>query len=524
MRKIPLVLTLVLSLLGLGLVHAQDYDPSATITMATNADPTFNPWYPGVGIESNLINELLFDGLTRWDENSQASPRLATSWEVAEDGMTWTFELREGVTWHDGERFDAQDVAFTFNDVVLADIGANNSTIYGPVRDVEIVDDYTVLFHMNEPFSSLPEYLAYYEGILPEHVFAGVEDPWELASFNKQNPVGTGSFELDAYQSGSFVRLVKNEGYWDGEPKLAGVTFNIVPNPDSQIAQVLSGTLDLIRVENPTLLARLQGMPGLAFDAQSENVYYFVILNQDDPRFQDARVRRALLTAIDREAIIDSVLQGYGSVATGPIAPIQEQFHTTEVDQYPYDPDAARALLAEAGWTPGADGILQKDGERLTISLEQGEFGQLVPIAVLVQQYWEAVGVDVELDVMDWNSYLTQTYVNRDYQATVCWWRTPPSPDVSPYYHSSATPEGNNWPNYVSAELDALLEAELAATSFEEKREIAIQIQEYVARELPYLYLYYPELTVVRTENLQGMIEHNLPAAFQHAADWFVAD
>lgn len=511
-------------LASFGAAQEEAYDPEAAITLTTNADPTFNPWYPGVGIESDLINEMIFDGLTRWDENMQVSPRLATSWEVSDDGLTWTFELRENVLWHDGEVFDAEDVAFTFNEIVLnSELGATNANIYAPIDRVEIVDSYTVEFLMNEPFSSLPEYLTYYEGILPEHIFAGVEDPWSLSSFNKEGPIGTGAFRFEAYQSGAFVRLVRNPDYWDGEPKIREVTFQVVPDPDAQIAQMLAGNLDLISIENPTLLSRLQSRPGLAFDSQSENVYYFVILHQTDPRFQDVRVRQGLLHAIDRQAIIDSVLEGYGSVATGPIAPIQQEFYTDEVDQYPYDPERARELLAEAGWTPGSDGILQKDGERLTITIDQGEFGQLVPIAVLVQQYWQDVGVEVNLNVMDWNSYLTKTYVNRDYEATVCWWRTPATPDVSPYYHSEAAGSGNNWPDYKDPELDKLLTAELAATSLEEKKQYAIEIQEYVAEQLPYLYLYYPEGTVVRNEKLQGLIASNLPAAYQHSAEWYVA-
>ena len=527
MKKHLVVATWVLALGLVSLVFAQEpsYDPEASITLTTNADPTFNPWYPGVGIESDLVNEMIFDGLTRWDENMKVSPRLATSWNVSDDGLTWTFELRKNVKWHDGEKFDANDVAFTFNDIVLnKEVGANNSNIYAPINHVEIIDDYTVKFIMDEPFSSLPEYLTYYEGILPKHIFEGVKDPWSLSSFNKAQPIGTGAFRLETYQSGAFVKLVRNADYWDGEPKIREVTFQVVPDPDAQIAQMLAGNLDLISVENPTLLSRLQSMPNLTFDSQSENVYYFVILHQTDPRFQDVRVRQGLLQAIDRQAIIDSVLKGYGSVATGPIAPIQKAYYTDKVAQHPYDPENAKKLLAEAGWTPGNDGILQKDGERFTITIDQGEFGQLLPIAVLIQQYWKDVGVDVKLNVMDWNSYLTKTYVNRDYQATVCWWRTPATPDVSPYYDSAAAGSGNNWPDYKDPKLDKLLKAELSATDEQEKKQIAVEIQKYVAENLPYLYLYYPEGTVVRDEALSGLMPTNLPAAFQHSAEWYVAN
>jgi len=519
-----LIAGLVLTALGTTFAQTEAYDSNAVINLATNADPTFNPWYPGVGIESDLINSMIFESLTRWDGNALPSPALATKWSVAADGLSWTFDLRPNVKWQDGKPFTADDVAFTFNKIVLnKDLGSNNANIYNPVDHVEAVNPLEVKFVLTTPFSSLPSYLAYYVGILPKHVFEGVADPFKLSSFNKQHPIGTGPFMVDRYVSGAYVRLVRNPDYWGGKAKLAGVTFKVVPEPDAQVAQVLSGGLDLIRVENPTLLTRLQNTPGLALDQQSENVYFFVILHQTDPRFQDVRVRQALLYAIDRKAIIQSVLKGYGQVATGPIAPVQKAYYDPTVKQYPYDPAQAKALLAEAGWTPGPDGILQKDGQPLEITIDQGQFGQLVPIALLVQQYWQDIGVKVKMNIMDWNSYLTKTYVKRDYQATVCWWRTPTTPDVSPYYLSDASGQGNNWPDYKSPELDKLLKAELAATTQDEKVAATKKVEQFVAEQLPYLYLYYPQTVVVRKANLKGLLKINLPAAFQHSEDWYVA-
>ncbi|MEJ2665643.1 MAG: ABC transporter substrate-binding protein [Deinococcales bacterium] len=514
----------VLLALGATAAQAQNYDPNAVINMATNADPTFNPWYPGVGIESDLINSVIFEGLTRWDGNALPSPALATKWSVSPDGLTWTFDLRPNVKWQDGKPFTADDVAYTFNDIVLNNkLGANLANIYTPVDHVEVVNPLEVKFILKSPFSSLPSYLAYYEGILPKHIFQGVANPFKLPSFNKAHPIGTGPFMVQSYVSGAYVRLVRNPNYWGGTPKLAGMVFKIVPEPDAQVAQVLSGGLDLIRVDNPALLSRLQNAPGLSLDQQSENVYFFVILHQTDPRFQDVRVRQALLYAIDRNAIIKSVLKGYGEVATGPIAPVQKAYYDPTVKQYPYDPAEAKKLLAEAGWTPGPDGTLQKDGKPFEITIDEGQFGQLVPIALLVQQYWQDIGVKVKMNIMDWNSYLTKTYVKRDYQATVCWWRTPTTPDVSPYYLSSAAASGNNWPGYKDPHLDQLLETELAATSQEAKVAATKAVEQYVAQQLPYLYLYYPKTVVVRKSNLKGLLAINLPAAFQHTVDWYVS-
>lgn len=526
MRRLPFrLLAAAVALVALSAAAAQapSYNANAVINLATNADPTFNPWYPGVGVESDLINSMIFEGLTRWNGDAQPSPALATKWSVSKDGLTWTFDLRPNVKWQDGKPFTAADVAFTFNKVVLnKSLGATNAHIYSPVERVEVVNPLEVKFILKRPFSSLPAYLAYFEGILPEHVFKNVANPFKDASFNKEHPIGTGPFMVQKYVSGAYVRLVRNPNYWGGKPKLAGVVFKVVPEPDAQIAQVLSGGLDMIRVENPTLLSRLKNAPGLVFDKQSENVYFFVILHQTNPLFQDVRVRQALEYAIDRKAIIQSVLKGYGQVATGPIAPVQKAYYDPNVKQYPYDPAQAKKLLAEAGWTPGPNGILQKDGKPFQITIDEGQYGQLVPIAELVQQYWQKIGVKVKLNTMDWNSYLTKTFVKRNYEATVCWWRTPTTPDVSPFYLSSAAGTGNNWPDYKSPKLDKLLEDELAATTEQQKVTYADQVQQFVAQQLPYLYLYYPETVVVHRANLHGVLKINLPAAFQHSVDWYV--
>ncbi len=503
----------------------EDYDPNATLTLATNADPTINPWTPGAVVESNLINTLVFDQLVRYSKEDLApSPGLASSWEAAPDGLSWTFTLRKGVTWQDGEPFTADDVAFTFNDVVLKDdLAANNASSFGPVERVEVVDKATVRFVLNEPFSALPYYLAYYAGILPEHLLGEAENPLSVASFNKQTPIGTGAFQVAEFVPGSYVRLERNPSYWGGEPKVGSIVFSIVPDPNTQLAQVLGGELDMVSVGNPALLAGVENSPNLEIIRQSQNVYYFVALNQTDPRFQDARVRQALLYAINRPAIIDSVLKGYGQIATGPIAPLQGTLYDSEVPDYPFDPAKAKELLAEAGWTPGPDGVLAKDGEPLKISMPTGQFGYLVPATLLVQQYWKDIGVQVDVQVLEWNAYIQQMFVNRQYEATLAWWSTPPTPDVTPYYASTAAETGQNIPGYKDPKLDKILAAGRKATSEAAQVKTYGEMQEYLAEQLPYLYLWYPDIISVRNVKIGGMPDLNSAVAFQYASEWYVS-
>ncbi|GAB6876215.1 peptide-binding protein [Thermaerobacter litoralis] len=479
------------------------FNPNATVTLVTPADPTFNPWHPNAYAESNVINEMIFPGLTRWDEHMKPVPHLATEWSVSDDGLVWTFKLREGVKWSDGQPFTADDVAFTFNEIALnPDLGANHSSEYKAVEKVVAVDPHTVEFHLKEPFASLPSYLTYYSGILPKHVFEGVKDPWSLNDFNKKNPIGTGPFMVAEYVSGSHVRLVPNPNYWGEKPKVKDVVIRIVPDVNAQIAQLLAGEVDMLSIDDPTLLDKLQNNPNLELERVLTNVYYFVALNQDDPRFQDKRVRQALSYAIDKEAMIQNLLKGYGQVATGPIPPLQAEYYNGDVARYPYDPEKAKALLAEAGWTPGPDGILQKDGKPFHITMTAAQMRQLVPATLLVQQWWKDLGIQVDVDVLDWNSYIEKAIVNRDYEATLAWWSTPADPDVYPYYASEAAGRGNNIPNYRNPALDDLLRRGRAATSEEERKAIYAEAQALMAEELPYLYLWWPESIVVYNKAL----------------------
>lgn len=509
--------------LGTG-VLAQTYNPNAVINLATNADPTLNPWTPGAVIESNLINTILFEQLTRYSpEDLSPSPALAVEWEAAEDALSWTFRLREGVLWSDGHPFTADDVAFTFNEVVLVDeLGAQSASQFARVDRVEVIDDYTVRFVLNSPFSALPYYLASFAGILPAHVLRPAENPLTVAEFNKGSPVTTGPYRVAEFVPGSFVRLVPNELYWGQEPKLAGIVFRIIPDANTQVAQLMAGQLDVVTRLSPAMLSGVEGHPNIDILRQSQNLFFWIALNQDDERFTDVRVRQALLMALDREAMIAAILRGYGRVATGPIAPLLAAIYTDDVRQYPYNPEGARALLAEAGWTAGPDGIMQRDGQRLVIDMPTGQFGDLVPASLLVQQYWEDIGVQANIRVMEWNAYIQEVVVRRQYEGTLAWWSMPPTPDVSPYFACEAIRVGNNIPNYCNPELDEIMAAGRRALTEEEQIEVYAEMQRYMAEELPYLFLWYPDIITAKSKRLQGFHTITAAAAFQHADEWYV--
>lgn len=494
-----------------------------TVTIPIGADPTLNPWSPNAFVESLFINRVLFDGLTKPGKDLAPAPDLAESWTTASDGLSWTFKLRSGVKWSDGKPFSADDVAFTFNDVVLKkELGAQSAANYSAVKSVTVVDPSTVRFELSRKFAALSSFLAYNAGIIPKHVLSA--DPLKTTSFNKGVPVSTGPFKVDKYTSGQSVTLVRNESYFGPKPYLDKVVFTVVADPNTQIAQALSGDLQIMILDNKAAVERVKSAPGLVVVSRPLVQYYWLSLNQTDARFTDVRVRQAFVHAIDRQAIIKSVELGYGSVANSPITPALKAYYDPSLSsKYPYDPAKATELLKAAGWTPGTDGVLQKDGKPFKFSMDVGQRGVLEPVNALIQQDLKKIGVAADLNTMEWNAYIQKVVVRREYTASVNWWTYPSDPDVFPYYHSSAAGKGFNIPGYQDPKLDDLLVQGQSASDLESRKAVYKQLQAYTSETLPYLFLWYPQEIDVLSSALQGVPELGLRDSMHYIGEWWLA-
>ena len=494
-----------------------------TVTIPIGADPTLNPWSPNAFVESLFINRVIFEGLTKPGKDLAPAPDLATSWTIAPDGLSWTFKLRDGVKWTDGKPFSADDVAFTFNDIVLKkELGAQNAASYAAVKSVTVVDPTTVRFDLSRKFAALASFLAYNSGIVPKHVLSA--DPLKTTSFNKATPVSTGPFKVEKYTSGQSVSLVRNDSYFGPKPYLDKVVFTVVPDPNTQIAQALSGDLTIMILDNKAAVDRVKNASGLTVVSRPLVQYYWLALNQTDSRFTDVRVRQAFVHAIDRKAIIKSVELGYGQVANSPITPaLKAYFDPSLSEKYPYDPPKAKELLASAGWTPGANGVLQKDGKSFQFTMDVGQRGVLEPVNALIQQDLKNVGVIADLNTMEWNAYIQKDVVRREYTATVNWWTYPSDPDVFPYYHSSAAGKGFNIPGYQDPKLDDLLVQGQSASDLDARKAVYKQLQAYTSETLPYLFLWYPQEIDVLSSSLKGVPELGLRDAVQYIGEWWLA-
>lgn len=481
-----------------------------TLRVAVPATPTGYPILQAGGLADNIVGKFLTEGLTRYAEDSLTTvvPSLATSWEANEDATVWTFELREDVTWHDGEPFTAEDVAFTFDLITTEGIGARSAGQIASLQSVEVVDDYTVEMTFAEPHSTLPIMVAYNMGILPKHILAD-QDPSEPTAY-LENPIGTGPFEFESGTAGSSWVMTRNDDWWGGEANLDQLVFNVVPDMNATVAQLRSGDVDVALVQ-PRQADTLEGAEGLTVSAVPQVNYFYVATVNNVGPFDSAEVRRALNYAIDKDAIIETVIRGYGTPATSPIPPALDVYHRTDLEPYPYDPERAREILADEGWEENADGLLERDGEVLAIELTTSDGVLDGPqLAEVMKQQLEEIGVRATINMVEFAQLWTGVFAG-EIDASVEYLVSPPSPDV---YNDLACDGGRNRFFYCNEAADELLRQARATTDVEEQQELYGQFQELLHDNPPGIYLYYPQEVRVLSSRVQGFPDLPLREAF----------
>ena len=463
----------------------------------------------GVGSEPDSLNPVLgyatdgssriFDGLVVRDADLQLQPALALEVpEPSDDGLTYAVDIRDDVTFHDGEPLDAADVAFTYNAVIDEATASGLSGDFVMLDEAVAVDDDTVEFRLNVPYAPFPQRLTL--GIVPEHLLADVDD-WPGAEFNRE-PVGTGPFRFVSWTAGESIVLEGNEDYWDGAPAIQRVTFAMSGDDQARATRMASGELDAT-VLPPRLAEQFVDDEGLEVQYRPSADYRGVMLPQRNPVTGDVAIRRALDLAVDREAMVEGVLAGAGEPAYGPISPAQTEFYEPATERA-YDPEAAEALLDEAGWTVGDDGVREKDRQRaeFTIMYPAGDTVR-EQLALAFADNANSIGLDVSVDGPSWEAI--EPRMSSD--ALVMGWGTPYDPDFITYqlFHSSFSEAGFFNPGaYESEAVDAALDAGRTETDPAAREAAYRQMQEEMAADPPWIFLTYLEHVYVVSEGWEG--------------------
>jgi len=434
-----------------------------------------------------LVN--LYDGLVRYaDGTLEVEPALATDWEVSEDGTVYTFALREGVAFHDGTAFDAEAVKFNFDRMLDEDHPYHGTGpfplafFFQAVDDVEVVDELTVRFHLGEPYAPFLSNLAYPTGLIvsPEAVRAHGED-------YGRNPAGTGPFVFRTWEANRQVAVERNEDYWDGAPPLRGVVFRPITDANARVAEMLAGNVDLMVEVPPDNVELFDSDAAFRYVEQPGPHLWFLILNLREPPFDDVRMRRAVNHAIDKQTLVEDVLQGTATVATGPTPEAFAWAFNAELEPYPHDPERARALLEEAGYGDGAE---------VTFYVTEGGSGMLDPVAMgtAIQADLEAVGMPTRIETYEWNTFLSRVNPGLEGKADMAEmaWMTN-DPDTLPYLalRSEALPEQGGFTSgyYSNPEVDRLLERARRATDRAERARLYKEMQAIVHADAPWAFI-----------------------------------
>jgi peptide/nickel transport system substrate-binding protein len=463
---------------------------------------------------SSDISGLVYNGLVRYDKNLQLEGELAESWSVSPDNRTITFHLRRGVKWHDGAPFTSADVLFTYRLLVDPKVPTAYADRYLQVQRAEAPDPHTFRVHYAQPLASA--LISWGLPIHPRHLLIGQDI---LRSPLSRAPVGTGPFRFVEWSPGQKIVLEANPDYFEGPVGLHRVVYRIVPDPSTMFLELRSGGLDFMGL-SPIQYAMQTDTPAFrrAFNKYRYPSFSYTYLgfNLRRPLFQDRRVRQALAHAVDKQELIDGVLLGLGQEATGPYKPGTWP-HNPEVRRYPYDPERARQLLAEAGWrdTDG-DGILDRDGRpfAFTILTNQGN-DQRIKAGEIIQRRFREIGVDVRLRVLEWATFLKEFLNPGNFDATIMGWNIPIDPDLFNVWHSSQTRPGElNFIGFRNAEVDRLLEQGRHTLDEQERRRYYHRLQEILAEEQPYLFLFVPDALPAVAARFRGI--DPAPAGIMH--------
>lgn len=506
-----LALVMVLSLAACGSGGSADDNSSGTTLVYGSADYTrINPAMD----EHGEINLLLFNGLTAHDGNDQIVPGLAETWDYDEQTYTYTFHLREGVKWHDGEPFTADDVKFTIEAIMDPENGSENAPNYEDVEEITVIDAQTVAFRLTEPNVAFLEYMTM--GILPQHLLAG-QDMQESDFF--RSPVGTGPYKLESWDAGQSIVLVKNEDYYLGAPKIDRVIFKIVPDDNAQAVQLQSGELDLALLD-PKNAQSFAGTDGYMLYDMTTADYRGILFNfANDYWTANRDIIPAICYAIDRQAIVDSVLLGEGMPAYGPLQ--RNIYNDESVEHYDYNPDKARAILEDAGCTLGADGFYTRGGEQLafTISVMSGEQDR-IDIAQAAAQQIRAIGINCTVEIpaqMDWGGQM----------ACLIGWGSPFDADDHTY-KVFGTDKGANYSSYSNAAVDEALTKARQSDDPAVRKAYYADFQQALAADPAYAFICYIDANYVAKSNIKGIdtdtvLGHHGVGIFWNIQDWEIA-
>lgn len=486
-------------------------DPSAessTLVYGSGDYTSINP----IMNEHCEIKHLLFDGLMARDGEGNLVPALAKSQTYDKAAMTYTFKLRDDVTWHDGEPFTADDVKFTIEAIMNPENGSENAPNYEEIKEINILDDYEIAFVLSEPNFAFLDYMTM--SIMPKHLLDG-EDLWESDFF--KNPVGTGPYKLDGWDKGQTITLVKNEDYFSGPAKIDTIIFKIVTDDNAKALQLQSGELDLAQI-TPKDAAAFEDKDDFHVYEMKTSDYRGILYNFQNEYWQkNADLIPAINYAIDRQAILDSILLGCGEIAYSPLQ--RNIYNNEDVAHYDYNPEKAAEVLQSVGCEKDSEGFWCRNGERIGFTINATPGDQVrIDMAQAAAQQLRQIGLDVKADVpadgIDWGGQ----------ECCIIGWGSPFDADDHTY-KVFGTDKGANYSGYSNPLVDRYLTQARQTADTTERANAYDKFQVELANTPAYTFFCYIDAMYVGVDGITGIAEdtvlgHHGVGIFWNICDW----
>jgi peptide/nickel transport system substrate-binding protein len=455
-----------------------------TLIVARASEPE---WLnPVAGHQHADSDRSMFRGLFKLDLKNRLVPDMAESWSVSKDGKVYTIKLRNGIKWHDGVAFSAEDVKFTIESIQNPKNHSGLRKEVEEISSVEVIDPLTVQITLSQPLAPLPSRLKI--GMIPKHALMGKD--FNTDPFNFDQPVGTGPYKFKSRKPGEYLELVANPDFYGGAPAFERVIYKFLPDPNVRLVQLKKGEIDVAPL-TPKQVAAVKSDDPFRIETTPSADYRVMMFNHRDPLFQDVRVRQAIQFSTDRGALVRGALLGYGSAAYGPLQ--FNRMSTAEAELLKHDNNIERAeqLLNEAGWQRGEDGMMYKDGNKFSFVLTAPVSDPVrVDLATLLASQLKRVGIETKVDVKDWAVIsIPKT------QSLILGGGLPGDPDDDLYrfFSSHMLDAGNNYSGYNNPRVDELLAEGRGALHEQQRVQIYQQLQRELTENPAYNYLVYLE-------------------------------
>jgi peptide/nickel transport system substrate-binding protein len=479
------------------------------ITLRLAKDPdSLNPILSSSSYGSD-VHGLVYDGLFIFNEKWEPVPHLAESYKVSEDGLTWTIPLKKGVKFHNGTELTADDVVFTLSTVMDKDYTGPRASNVAAIKEVKAADSHTVVISLKEPYAPLLEDISL--GIMSKKYMEGTT----VADMDKHTsafePMGTGPYKMVEYKRGQYVTLKRNENWFAGQanggaPFIETVRYKIIPEDATAQAAIEAGEIDALPTPDPKEVARIKTdfADKIAMYDYERNGWGYMTLNNTRPHLDNKLVRQALTYGLNRQSVVDGLMDGLAVIPGGPIPPVSWAYDSS-IKPFAYDKAKAKQLLEQAGYKMGANGIYEKDGQPLKLTFYGSSGSALIEgIASIARNNWKEIGVEIDVQLMDFNA-LTDNYLKPGkFDITFAGMSLSLDPDQTGLFHSTMV-SGFNRGRYNNPKVDALLEQGTKESDPAKRKAIYSEYQKLFVEDAPVIFVYANKYTDFVSKRVKGV-------------------